>query len=463
MPVAVSGDNGFERNPFACLSAFCVRFVPAAMSAPSPVNTLYNPRGTASGTGANSYMRGGHAGDRSASADFTTSSSLNVESQKMINHNMLLVCNLRCMAQFVMRCVAFSKTRPVPQPPRLMNSSSRFPSHTVNLRRPFLRKTVRLALIAMAIGAVVTEHRQLRAELLIGLTVQNSLISFDSASPGTVGSPLSIINLIPGDVLFGIDRRPQTIGGGLPGPNNGRLYGFGVNTGTGTGRIYTLDESTGAATLISTLAADPADTVAPFPFTTVQGTDFGVDFNPVPDRLRVVSNTGQNLRINVDNGLTQLDVPLAYQTGDLNFGRIPDVTAVAYSNNFGGATSTTLRGVDVSNPDTLVVHTNPNAGTLATSFVTGVDSSEFAGYDISGLTGTPYFAFTPVQGPSTLYTVSGNGFTPIGPIGGGVALRGLAAPVGAPASVPESGSTLLCLFFALAGLSIVGLVKRTVS
>ena len=34
---------------------------------------------------------------------------------------------------------------------------------------------------------------------------------------------------------------------------------------------------------------------------------FGVDFNPVPDRLRVVSNTGQNLRINVDTGATTTD------------------------------------------------------------------------------------------------------------------------------------------------------------
>jgi hypothetical protein len=116
----------------------------------------------------------------------------------------------------------------------------------------------------------------------------------------------------------------------------------------------------------SLLTADPADSSAPFPFTTVLGTAFGLDFNPIPDRLRVTSNTGQNLRINVDNGLVQLDGSLTYVSGDPNFGTAPVNVAVAYANNFGGATSTALRGVDVGkSPDLLVVHTNPNAVTLA--------------------------------------------------------------------------------------------------
>ena len=148
----------------------------------------------------------------------------------------------------------------------------------------------------------------------------------------------------------------------MPGPNNGRIYAVGVNLGTGTARIYTLNESTAAATLVSTLAADPADITAPLPFTTVAGTSFGIDFNPTVDRLRVTSNTGQNLRINVDNGLAQLDVPLAYESGDPNLGDSPVDVAVAYSNNFGGATSTMLRGVDIGqDPDALVVHATPTA------------------------------------------------------------------------------------------------------
>jgi hypothetical protein len=284
------------------------------------------------------------------------------------------------------------------------------------------------------------------AETLVGLTVQNLLISFDSATPGTVNTIGSITGLTAGDQLVGIDRRPQAVSGGAPGPNNGRLYALGVNGATGTARIYTLSETTAAATLISTLAADPADTVAPFPFTTVTGTSFGVDFNPTVDRLRITSNTGQNLRMNVDTGLVQLDVPLAYQAGDPNFGDSPVVTAVAYSNNFGFATSTTLRGVDVGqDPDALVVHTNPNGGLLQTSLSLPFNSgADVAGYDISGLSGTPYFATnTGTSGSSSLYAAGPAGVTLVGTIGGGVALRDLAAPVGVPA--PEPSAVLLLI------------------
>ncbi len=318
-----------------------------------------------------------------------------------------------------------------------------------------------LPLAALAGAALCLLTAPVRGELLIGLTTQNSLISFDSATPGTLTSALTITGVVAGDTLFGIDRRPQGLPNGSPGVNNGLLYAFAANTTTGAGRIYTLNTTTGFATPGALLSADPSDTTAPFPFVSVQGTEFGIDFNPVPDRLRVVSNTGQNLRINVDNGLVQLDGPLAYQSGDPRFGLAPDVTSVAYSNNFGGATTTTLRGVDVSDPDRLVIHTNPNGGTLMTSLLTGVNSGEVAGYDISGITETPYFAFTTVGGPSTLFTISGGGFTSLGTIGGNVPLRGLAAPVGIPRQVPDSSSTLLALFIALGGLATFSVLRRS--
>jgi hypothetical protein len=312
----------------------------------------------------------------------------------------------------------------------------------------------RLLVIAAVLGFSLVGQRSSFGELIVGLTVQNSLISFDSTTPGTINFIGAISGLTAGDTLVGIDRRPQNLGGtAMPGPNNGRIYGVGVNLATGTGRIYTLNESTAAATLVSSLAADPADTTAPFPFTTIAGTSFGVDFNPTVDRLRIVSNTGQNLRMNVDNGLVQLDVPLAYQSGDPNFGDSPVDVAVAYSNSFGGATTTTLRGVDIGqDTDALLVHANPNGGLLQTALPLGFNSTTDLSYDVSGVTGIPYFAAGAATAGFTQFYAAGiDSVNLIGTVGGGVALRGIAAPVGQP--VPEPGSLLL---FAAALLGFFG-------
>ena len=73
--------------------------------------------------------------------------------------------------------------------------------------------------------------------------------------------------------------------------------------------------------------------------TSISGTAFGMDFNPVPDRIRLVSDTRQNLRIHPDLGT------LVSADGALN--PAGNVVAVAYSNNFAGATSTTLYAASI--------------------------------------------------------------------------------------------------------------------
>lgn len=280
-----------------------------------------------------------------------------------------------------------------------------------------------------------------QAELILGLTSANSLISFDSATPGTITTIGAVTGLTAGDSLVGIDRRP----------NGGLLYGVGVDLTTGTGRIYSLNEATAAATLVSTLAADPADFT---PFLAVSGTSFGMDFNPTVDRLRVTSNTGQNLRLNVDNGLVMSDVPLAYAAGDTNAGASPLDIAIAYSNNFAGALSTVLRGVDIGqDPDLLVEHINPNGGILQTVLGLPFNSTQLVSYDISGPTGTPYFSATTAGGPSSFFA----GNTLVGTIGGGSPLVGIAAPVGAPQQVPEPGILGL---LGLGGLALWSLRRR---
>jgi hypothetical protein len=195
-----------------------------------------------------------------------------------------------------------------------------------------------------------------------GLTSSGRLVTFDRASP-TLDTAVAITGLQSGETLLGIDIRP---GGMTP----GELYGLGS-----TGRIYTINTTTGAATLKSTMAADPTDTTTPF--TTLSGTEFGVDFNPAVDRLRIVSDTGQNLRVNVDSGATITD-------GNLNVGGTTrmGVTDAAYTSNFAATCRTQLFFIDPST-DKLLTTTDPNAGTVTEVGSLGVDASSVGGFEIS--------------------------------------------------------------------------------
>ncbi len=245
------------------------------------------------------------------------------------------------------------------------------------------------------------------------LTASNKLISFNRDAPATVRTTLSISGLQSGETLLGIDYRPA----------DGLLYGVGS-----TGRVYTINTSSGAATLKSTLMADATDTTAPF--TALAGTDFGVDFNPVADRLRIVGNTGQSLRINVDTGATTTD-------GAINGGPAnAAITASAYTNSFAGTGATTLYGIDSVN-DTLYVQNPPNNGTLSLPVTLGVDAGSANGFDIDAATNTGYLLAT-VGGARNLYTVNlaaiANAATLVGAVGAtedirGLALKPLAAPV----------------------------------
>ncbi|MET0265190.1 MAG: DUF4394 domain-containing protein [Duganella sp.] len=244
------------------------------------------------------------------------------------------------------------------------------------------------------------------------LTASNRLLSFDRATPGAIRTTATVSGLQSGENLLGIDYRPA----------DGLLYGVGS-----TGRIYTINGSTGAATLKSTLSADSTDTTAPF--TALAGASFGVDFNPVADRLRIVSNTGQSLRINVDTGATTTD-------GNINGGAATTaISAAAYTNSFAGTANTTLYVIDAANA-TLYTQNPPNNGTLASPVALGLTASSVAGFDIDARSNLGYAVMT-VGGARNLYTVNlaatSAPATLVGAVNVTEELRGIAlAPVAAP-------------------------------
>jgi Domain of unknown function (DUF4394)/PEP-CTERM motif len=307
------------------------------------------------------------------------------------------------------------------------------------------------SLILAMVAAFAVAPSIAQAETIVGLKTNNRLFSFDSALPGLVtnlngGNP--IFGLPPNENLVAIDFRPVATDSPSA-ASNGVLYALGD-----THHLYTINTVTSTATVV------PG---APFAMT---GTAFGIDFNPVPDRLRVVTDTDENFHLDPNTGaVAGVDTPLAYVAGDLNSFVNPNVVGAAYTNNFGGATQTTLYGIDFA-LDALVRQggvngvPSPNTGQLSTIGPLGFDSANDLGFDISGQTGIAYASLSPVVLPidiaSELYTINlaTGAATFVGPIGpaAGIAsfiTRDIAAPVGTP--VPEP-TTLGLLLVGLAAL-----------
>lgn len=205
-----------------------------------------------------------------------------------------------------------------------------------------------------------------------GVSSNNELLIFNPAVATPTPVVKAITGLQPNETILGIDFRPL----------NGQLYGLGSSS-----RLYTINASSGVATAVGTTAFSTA----------LSGTSFGFDFNPTVDRIRVVSNTGQNLRLNpVDGSVASVDGQLT-ATGQF-------VNGAAYTNNFVGATTTVLFDIN-SQTGKLYKQDPPNDGTLTEVGSLGLTIDAANGFDISAKSNRAYTILT-VGGATKLYTVN---------------------------------------------------------
>ena len=248
------------------------------------------------------------------------------------------------------------------------------------------------------------------------LTPANRIVGFRLANPQSVITDFPVTGLQVGENLLSIDYRPA----------NGILYGVGSSN-----RLYAVNPKTGEASQVGT---------GQFAVGLTPGAA-GLDFNPTVDRIRFVNQAGQNGRLNPDNGAIvdfdtlsagiQLDRNLVYATGDRNFGSSPAAVGAAYTNNFAGATSTTLFVID-SNSDVLVRQDPPNNGVLNTIGSLGVDATSILGFDIRSIGGREVaVAALEVGGVSGLYNInlSSGQASFVNQIADGRQINGLALPL----------------------------------
>jgi len=245
-----------------------------------------------------------------------------------------------------------------------------------------------LTVLAAGCATVAIEPAQApRKEKIYAVTASNKLVSFNAGTPGTVLAPRALAGLDAGDAVVGIDYRVA----------RGMLYAL-----TRNGRLYTVDTNAAALRLVGDKLA-----------VALEGNEFGMDFNPTVDRIRVVSDLGQNFRIHPDTGLVidanlnesglQIDGKLIYDTTDANAGRPVTVMAAAYTYNKLNDKITTNYAIDgrlgvlvtQGTKEGVSPAVSPNTGRLFTVGPLGVTDGERIAFDISDVNNTAFAAITP--------------------------------------------------------------------
>ncbi len=259
-------------------------------------------------------------------------------------------------------------------------------------------------------------------EAVVAVTSAHELITFHAGQPDRILERRPVTGLPAGDRLVGIDFRVA----------KGVLYAL-----SQAGRLYTLDIPTGA---LRPVGAAPA--VLP-----LTGSVFGFDFNPAADRIRVVSNTGQNLRLHPDTGAAvdgdpavdgvQPDPALRYAWSDVNARRKPDIAGAAYTYNPNDSKITTNYAIDRalgvlvmqgSREGTTPV-VSPNTGQLRTVGSLGLGPLTDVAFDIADVGNMALIAVrTAADSQTRLHQVNlATGATrPLGTVGEGTPLLGMA-------------------------------------
>jgi hypothetical protein len=243
---------------------------------------------------------------------------------------------------------------------------------------PRLRRRMLRAALVAGLGLCVPASAQ-AAEQFAALTSDNQIVLFRSDSPGNLQGAAPVSGLQMNEILLGLDLLPAT----------GRLYALGSSN-----RIYAVNPVTGVATAVSNTPFSPP----------LNGQSFAFAIDPVSFEARVVSNSGQNLRVSVANGqVAGVDQPYAYVAGDPGQGATPALSALAYTQPQVGGGFASLYGVDTSRD--VLVSSATNAATVRTLGTLNVDAGEPATLDVTS-GGTAYAALR-VAGAArpSLYTV----------------------------------------------------------
>lgn len=113
--------------------------------------------------------------------------------------------------------------------------------------------------------------------MFTALTDDNRIAKFQARNLDAPVDVLAISGLSSSEKIVSIDFRPAT----------GQLYALGTSS-----RLYLINENSGVATALG---------ISPFSLA-IEGENASIDFNPTVDRIRLVTASGQNLRLHPELG-----------------------------------------------------------------------------------------------------------------------------------------------------------------
>lgn len=258
-------------------------------------------------------------------------------------------------------------------------------------------------------------------EEIVAVSASHHLLRFNAGQPQKVRDRKPIGGLRDGERLVGIDYRVA----------RGELFALGAS-----GQLYRIDIAAARAVAVGSPAALPAATL-----------EWGFDFNPTVDRIRVVNDQGFNLRLHPDTGAmidgdpntpgVQFDTKLAYDASDSNAGKPARIVAAGYTYNKTNDKLTTNYALDGAlgtlvhqgTKEGVAPVVSPNTGRLWTVGALGIGAFDHATFDISDLSNTAYAGVRNTADKTTRWyrvdLASGKAQF-VGTVGGGEVLVGAA-------------------------------------
>lgn len=258
-------------------------------------------------------------------------------------------------------------------------------------------------------------------ETILAVTADHRLIRFNAGQPQRLLASLALRGLKPGEQVLGIDFRVA----------RNQLYLL-----ASSGQLYRVK--------VDSAQLEPVGEPQPLPHGGAG--EWGFDFNPTVDRIRVVNSHGANLRRHPDTGAqvdgdpsqpgTQADTLLQFDPGDRHAGQRAEVVAAAYTYNKNDEKLTTNYAIDAARGLLLTQGSregvqpgvSPNSGRLFTVGSLGLKPFVRAQFDISDVRNLAYLAVDGQGAGDTLFQVDlGSGQTRrMGSLVGGASLRGMA-------------------------------------